>query len=170
MYISAAANADIVFVNGSTYIWAIGPDGQRHRHFYGHGDRRHEVFARRDNLRSVNAHRSGHPPANHAAYASHDAQHHREEAHRHDLAHRSEPHNVAQQPRDHVAAKTARIANAANAANTANTTNATNATNATNTQPHPADPHHHVDPKQNHSVREVSVDHNGPRHHPEPGV
>lgn len=68
IYISAAANGDVVFVGGSTYIWARGPDGQRHRHFYGHGDRREEVFRRRENLRSVVSRRSGHPPAKHVEH------------------------------------------------------------------------------------------------------
>lgn len=61
VYVSGAANSDVVFIGGSTYIWVTGPDGQRHRHFYGHGDRRREVFRRRDNLRSVTAHHSAHP-------------------------------------------------------------------------------------------------------------
>jgi hypothetical protein len=66
VYVSGAVNNDVVFVGGSTYIWVIGPDGQRHRHFYGHGDRRREVLRRRDNLRSVTAHRAGHPSMAHA--------------------------------------------------------------------------------------------------------
>jgi hypothetical protein len=68
IYISAATNADIVFVGGNTYIWATGPDNRRHRHFYGHGDRRGEVFRRRENLRSVRALRPEHPTASHAAH------------------------------------------------------------------------------------------------------
>jgi hypothetical protein len=66
VYISAALDRDVVFVGGSTYIWVTGPDGRRHRHFYGRGDRRQEVFRRRDNLHSVAAHHAGHPPPHHA--------------------------------------------------------------------------------------------------------
>ncbi|HEY1996683.1 hypothetical protein [Paraburkholderia sp.] len=66
VYISGAANSDVVFVAGSTYIWVTGQDGRRYRHFYGHGDRRREVFRRRDNLRSVGAPRPGHPTTRYA--------------------------------------------------------------------------------------------------------
>lgn len=62
VYISTVANRDVVFVNGSTYIWVEESDGRRHRRFYAHGDRRQEVFRRRENLRSVNLHRPAHPP------------------------------------------------------------------------------------------------------------
>jgi hypothetical protein len=91
IYISVAANSDIVFVGGNTYIWAVGPDGQRHRHFYGHGDRRQEVFRRRENLRSVAGPRSGHPPGHPLGhppahppvhYAALDHGHHADDAHR----------------------------------------------------------------------------------------
>jgi hypothetical protein len=139
-YISAAVNADIVFVGGSTYIWAIGPDGHRHRHFYGHGDRRREVFARRDNLRSVTVHRTGHPPAN---YANRDAARRREDAHRQQLAHGGPPHGPAHPSRDHLSASN---------------------------PPHHNDPHHQPDPKTSHPVREVSVQRDGSRHRPESGV
>ena len=61
VYVSAALNRDVVFVNGNTYIWVTGSDGRRHRHFYEHGDRRQEVFLRRENLRSVAARRTDHP-------------------------------------------------------------------------------------------------------------
>jgi hypothetical protein len=71
IYISAAANSDVVFVGGSTYIWVTGPDGQRHRHFYGHGDRRVEIFRRRENLRSVAAPRPRHPATTHFAAREH---------------------------------------------------------------------------------------------------
>ncbi len=79
VYISAASNSDIVFVGGSTYIWAKGPDGRRHRHFYSLGDRRREVFRRRDNLRSVVGHRPERPPAK---YAGHGSGRQREDARR----------------------------------------------------------------------------------------
>jgi hypothetical protein len=62
VYISAALDTDIVFAGGSTYIWVVGSDGHRHRHLYGRGDRRQEIFRRRDNLHSMNAHRGEPPP------------------------------------------------------------------------------------------------------------
>jgi hypothetical protein len=70
VYISAALDTDIVFEGGSTFIWFVGPDGHRHRHFYGHGDHRQEIFRRRDNLRSV-AHRAGPPPMHVMAHDPH---------------------------------------------------------------------------------------------------
>jgi hypothetical protein len=78
-YIVAAARSDIVFVGGSTYIWVTGPDGRRHRHFYGHGDRRIEVYRRRENLRSVAPPRLGHPTPH---YAAHEEGHAGRAAHR----------------------------------------------------------------------------------------
>ncbi|MGF6772368.1 hypothetical protein P3T18_004856 [Paraburkholderia sp. GAS199] len=92
IYISGAANADIVFINGSTYIWAMGPDGHRHRHFYAHGDRRREVFLRRENLRSVAAHRPAHAPVHppvHASthFAHHDVSRHASAASGHGMSH-----------------------------------------------------------------------------------
>lgn len=140
MYISAAANADVVFVDGSTYIWAKGPDGQRHRHFYGHGDRRHEVFARRENLRSVIVHRPGRPPAN---YASHDSGRHREDTRHRQLARSAQTHGPGHQPRDRLTA---------------------------NNPQHRIDPHHQPGSKQSQSLREASVGHNGLRHRPESGT
>jgi len=61
-YISVALDSDIVFVSGSTYIWYVGHDGRRYRHFYGHGDLRGEVIHRRAQLRLVMAHHGGHLP------------------------------------------------------------------------------------------------------------
>lgn len=66
VYISTAANSDVVFIGGNTYIWVTASDGRRHCHFYGHGDRRQEVFRRRENLRSVMTRRAGHPSHNDA--------------------------------------------------------------------------------------------------------
>jgi hypothetical protein len=71
-YISVAVDADVVFVGGSTYVWYVGPDGRRHRQFYGHGDRRAEVFRRREALRAVMAHNHGLLPRGPVA-ASHRA-------------------------------------------------------------------------------------------------
>jgi hypothetical protein len=34
-YVSASDNGDVEFFRGSTYIWTKGPDGRRHRNFYG---------------------------------------------------------------------------------------------------------------------------------------
>jgi hypothetical protein len=76
-YISVALDTDIVFVSGNTYIWYVGQDGRRYRHFYGHGDLRGEVIHRRGQLRLVMAHHGGRlpmqkvhaavqPPARHA--------------------------------------------------------------------------------------------------------
>lgn len=79
VYISAAANSDVVFVGGDTYIWVTGPDGRRQRHFYAHGDRRLEVFHRRANLRSVAPPRPGHPAMRDAR---HEYAHHTDDAHR----------------------------------------------------------------------------------------
>lgn len=62
VYISTMVDRDVVFVGGATYIWFVGPDGMRHRHFYGHGDLRSDVFHRRDELRIVMAHHEGHLP------------------------------------------------------------------------------------------------------------
>jgi hypothetical protein len=61
-YISVALDSDIVFAGGNTYIWYVGHDGRRYRHFYGHGDLRAEVLHRRMNLRAVMAHHDGHLP------------------------------------------------------------------------------------------------------------
>ncbi|WP_233872242.1 hypothetical protein [Paraburkholderia adhaesiva] len=61
-YISIALDSDIVFAGGNTYIWYLGHDGRRYRHFYGHGDLRGEVMHRRANLRLVMAHHEGHLP------------------------------------------------------------------------------------------------------------
>ncbi|WP_147329499.1 hypothetical protein [Paraburkholderia sp. DHOC27] len=70
IYISAAAISDIVFVGGSTYIWVTGPDGHRHRHFYGHGDRRAEIYHRRENLRSMAPSHPVHAAVPHTLHAN----------------------------------------------------------------------------------------------------
>jgi hypothetical protein len=62
VYISTVVDRDVVFVGGDTFIWYVGPDGQRHKRFYAHGDRRHDVFARRDQLHTVMMHHDGHLP------------------------------------------------------------------------------------------------------------
>jgi hypothetical protein len=87
VYIAAVEERDVVIVGGDTFIWYVGPDGHRHRRFYAHGDHRHDVFARRDELHRVMANHEGHlpdhaiaghgpeghpggPQANHAALAA----------------------------------------------------------------------------------------------------
>lgn len=62
VYISSVVDRDVVFVGGVTYIWFVGPDGVRHRHYYGRGDLRADVFHRREELRIVMAHHEGHLP------------------------------------------------------------------------------------------------------------
>lgn len=65
-YVSVALDRDVVYVGGSTYIWITGPDGHRHRRYYGRGDLRGEVLHRRGELRAVMAHNDGHLPMQHA--------------------------------------------------------------------------------------------------------
>lgn len=62
IYISNVAERDVVFEGGETYIWVVGPDGRRQRRFYGHGDKRQEVFHRRDDLHAIMARHEGHLP------------------------------------------------------------------------------------------------------------
>jgi hypothetical protein len=62
VYIAGVVDRDVVIVGGDTYIWVVGSDGVRHRHFYAHGDHRQDVFHRRENLRQVMAHHDGHLP------------------------------------------------------------------------------------------------------------
>lgn len=71
IYIAGVPDRDVVFMSGDTFIWVVGPDGRRHQHFYGHGDRRAEVFHRREHLRVVMAHHNGHLPR-HAIAARRD--------------------------------------------------------------------------------------------------
>ncbi|MCC8391514.1 hypothetical protein LJ656_02855 [Paraburkholderia sp. MMS20-SJTR3] len=63
MYVANVVDRDVVIVGGDTYIWAVGPDGIRHRQFYAHGDHRAEVFHRREELHHVLANHDGHLPA-----------------------------------------------------------------------------------------------------------
>ena len=62
IYISTVVDSDVVIFGGDTYIWVIGPDGVRHRHFYAHGDHRQDVFHRRDDLHRVMVNHGGHLP------------------------------------------------------------------------------------------------------------
>lgn len=81
VYIAGVMDRDVVFVGGDTYLWVAGPDGRRHRHFYAHGDRRAEVFRRREHLRAEMARRGGYAP-NHAVVAHRDAHAQRRPDHR----------------------------------------------------------------------------------------
>ncbi|MDE1180456.1 hypothetical protein [Paraburkholderia sp.] len=71
VYVAGIADRDVVFIGGDTFIWVVGPNGQRHRQFYAHGDHRSDVFHRRDQLHSVMAEHGGHLPEH--AIAAHDA-------------------------------------------------------------------------------------------------
>jgi hypothetical protein len=151
IYISAAANSDIVFVGGNTYIWAMGPDGHRHRHFYGHGDRRVEVFRRRENLRSVAGPRAAHashplhqvpPPARYAAH-DHGHGHHADDAHR---------------------AHQLRVASASGHAHPAQQRL------ASNNQVHQTVAHGKPAPAQSQTLRAASTGNAGVHHRPEPNI
>jgi hypothetical protein len=79
VYIAAATDHDVVYLGGDTYIWVTDADGRRRRHFYAHGDRRREVFHRRDNLRSTMvSRREVHPVARHAGEDRRKEPHHQE--------------------------------------------------------------------------------------------
>ncbi|MGF6378286.1 hypothetical protein [Paraburkholderia atlantica] len=62
VYVANVVDRDVVFVGGDTYIWVVGRDGVRQRQFYAHGDRRAEVFHRREELHRVMASHDGHLP------------------------------------------------------------------------------------------------------------
>ena len=62
VYIANVAPADVVYLHGDTFIWAIDANGRRYQRFYGHGDHRAEVFHRRDELHRVMAHNGGRLP------------------------------------------------------------------------------------------------------------
>jgi hypothetical protein len=62
VYVANVVDRDVVIVGGDTYIWAVGPDGVRHRQFYAHGDHRAEVFHRREELHHVMASHEGRLP------------------------------------------------------------------------------------------------------------
>jgi hypothetical protein len=74
-YISVALDSDIVYTGGNTYIWYVGQDGRRHRHYYGRGDLRGDVMHRRANLRIVMAHHEGHLPMQKVHMAPRPARH-----------------------------------------------------------------------------------------------
>jgi hypothetical protein len=103
-YISVALDSDIVFVGGNTYIWYVGHDGRRYRHFYGHGDMRAEVMRRRANLRLVMAHHDGHLPMQKPPMAAQSEKRamaarpaHPTQAHQSAPAHQAHQPHVAQQ-------------------------------------------------------------------------
>jgi hypothetical protein len=138
IYISAAANSDVVFVGGSTYIWVTGPEGQRQRHFYGHGDRRSEVFRRRANLRSVAPPRQGHPATRDVG---HEYGHHPDEAHRPEQVRVKGAAGHAHPPPHQM---------------------------ALNNQAHPSAQHAQHVPKQNQIVHAASTGNSSSHHRPEP--
>ncbi|RKP53688.1 hypothetical protein [Pararobbsia silviterrae] len=69
-YVLVAVDSDVVVIGGNTYIWVVGPNGKRERHFYAHGDHRQDVFRRRDELHNVMAQHGGHLP-DHAIAGTH---------------------------------------------------------------------------------------------------
>lgn len=137
VYISGASNADVVFVGGSTYIWVTQSDGQRHRHFYGHGDKRQEVFRRRDNLRSVTAHFPAHRSTRHED--GEHRRHHREDAGSTQQLHAESTHRYVQPPQHHL---------------------------PVNNQAHQSAQQDQRRPKQSRTVHEASVGNSGLRHRP----
>ena len=139
VYITAAADSDIIFVGGSTYIWVTGADGRRHRHLYGRGDRRQEIFHRRENLHSVMTHHAGHPPP---AYSHHDPDRRREAIHHEQRMHAASMHDRGHAPEQHRAA---------------------------NDWQHHPDPQHQPAPVHNRPVREASAEHTGSQHRPDAG-
>ncbi|WP_413195699.1 hypothetical protein [Pararobbsia alpina] len=165
VYISAALDSDIVFVGGSTYIWVTGSDGHRHRHFYAHGDRRQEIFHRRDNLHSVMAHRGGPPPAHYSARE----QTARLEAIRHDQLRREQQAHIARaqaanRAQNDAANRAVERAHADARAHGAHPGSVPNAHVAGNGgQPH-ADPHHGPVPGQGHAIHEASAERPMPAH------
>jgi hypothetical protein len=140
IYVSGAANSDVVFVGGSTYIWVTGPDGRRHRHFYGHGDRRLEVFHRRANLRSVAPPRLGHPAMH---VAGHEYGHPPDDARRPQQVRVKGATGHGHPPQHQI---------------------------ALNDQTHQSARHGQHAPKQNQIVRAASAGNSGSRHRPEPNI
>jgi hypothetical protein len=117
-YISVALDSDIVFVGGNTYIWFVGHDGRRYRHFYGHGDMRAEVMRRRANLRLVMAHHDGHLPMQKPQMAAQSDKHamaarpaHPAQARQAAPAHQPHPSKQAHQPHQPPSGKPAPAAN-----------------------------------------------------------
>ncbi len=99
VYIAGIADRDVVFVGGSTYLWVVGADGRRHRQFYARGDRRAEVFRRREHLRVEMARHGGHPPGH--AMAPHHDEHRPQHAGRPAYAHQP-PHRPQHGDGSHV--------------------------------------------------------------------
>jgi hypothetical protein len=62
VYITNVAPADVVYLHGDTFIWAIDASGHRYQRFYAHGDHRQEIFHRRDELHRVMARNGGRLP------------------------------------------------------------------------------------------------------------
>ncbi|MEM5339284.1 hypothetical protein [Paraburkholderia azotifigens] len=98
VYIAGVVDRDVVFVGGNTYLWVVGPDGKRHRHFYARGDRRAEVFRRREHLRVEMARHGGHPPV-HAMAPRRDE--HRPPAHGERPGYAHQPHPAQERHAEH---------------------------------------------------------------------
>jgi hypothetical protein len=98
-YLMGVGPADVVYLNGSTYVWRVDAHGRRYRHFYGHGDHRPAIFHRRDELRGGMHHDGGHREMGHPGGGHHEAPH-REVGH-HDAGHRDAGHPAG--PSGHAA-------------------------------------------------------------------
>ena len=59
---TAPAPADVVYMNGGTYVWVRDEYGHRVQRFYGHGDLRHEVYGRHEMLDRMRRENGGRLP------------------------------------------------------------------------------------------------------------
>jgi Zn-finger nucleic acid-binding protein len=75
VYIANVGPADVVYLNGDTFVWSIDGNGRRYRQFYAHGDRRGEVFGRRDELHRVMARNGGHLPGHEEPHREAEREH-----------------------------------------------------------------------------------------------
>jgi len=73
VYITNAQPADVIYLHGDTFIWAVDGNGRRYQRFYAHGDRRAEVLGRRDELQRVRARNGGHLPNREAEHRQGDS-------------------------------------------------------------------------------------------------
>ena len=96
VYITNVGPADVVYLHGDTFIWGIDGNGRRYQRFYAHGDRRADVFRRRDELHRVMARNGGHLP-NHEM-ARHEGENGRDQHHEQD---RRDDHHEQDRRDDH---------------------------------------------------------------------